>query len=255
MSGHSEGVEKGKFCALRKDKCPCGNEYQENCTPAPDDWTADDKFWQGSSMGVAKKFEAHHLLCVASVTEFIGKKPAIKKIVEQTDWCINDTTNMFAMPLWGHTIKHYCNLAEDGELLDKVKAPHFKNIPQHDYDHNSTGGYTSEVNKAMKNLARTVEEQATDKHEADAKKLKKKLDGLSNDFRSELQRRGSSRCNGTHKAWQKGSKYPESDWYLPFSMATDAIAEKRTFPASNFDNKLGQKILRLVKALGTWGAT
>ena len=206
-------------------------------------------------MGVMKKHEAHHLLCIASVTKFIGFKASITQVVEQTTWCINATTNMYPMPLWGHTIKHYCNLAAGGALRGMVPPPLFANTPQHDYDHNSTGGYKDEVDKEMEAIANTIEEKAAESHEAAVAELKARLDGMSNTFRSTLVTRGSTRCGGTHKAWEKGSEKPESDWYLPFSMADDVIAQKRTFPAPGFDSKVANKIKRLVNALGTWGTT
>jgi hypothetical protein len=254
MGGHSEGVKVDEFCALRKDKCPCGNEYQKNCTPPPIGW-ADYFFWQGTKMGVMKKHEAHHLLCIASVTKFIGTNATIQEVVKQTIWCINATTNMFPMPLWGHTIKWYCDLASGGTLLSEVLPPPFANVPQHDYDHNSKGGYTDNVDTEMKALANTIQEKAEESHEAAVAELKTKLNGMSNTFRSTLVTRGSTRSGGTHLAWRKGSEKPESDWYLPFSMATDGVAQKRTFPAPGFDSKVANKIKRLASALVKWSAT
>ena len=261
MAGHSEGVKVNKFCALRKDKCPCGNEYQKNCTPAPTGWDS-YTFWQGTKEGIMKRHEAHHLLCIASVTEFLGIKESIQKIVEQTTWCINANTNMLPMPLWGHTIKWYCNLAASGAFIANPPAPPFQNIPQHDYNHNSKGGYTSEVSEEMKELARSVEEQAEENHEAPGENLKGRLDGLSERFRTTLRTRGSTRSGGTHNAWQMGLKDAQSaaglttsKWYMPFSMAADGAVEERSFPAPGFDSKVASKIKRLVAALGKWGAT
>ncbi len=250
MSGHSEGIQEGKFCALRTDKCsPCGNKYRQNGRPA---WAA-FTFLQGRKLRVNKEYEAHHLLCIACVTEFIGKKAKLKKIVEQTEWCINAKKNMIGMPRWGHTIKWYCNLACQGEILEKVKAPPFKDLPQHDYDHNSPKGYTKEVEGELKELAREIEE-STDKHEEVVATLKAELDGLSDDFRGRLTSRGE-RCDGTHKAWKKGAKDPHSDWYLPFSMADDGSVEPRTFPAPNLDSKVADKIQKMVAAVARWSTT
>jgi hypothetical protein len=248
---HSEGIQQKAFCALRTDKCkPCGNAYQDNCTPSPAAWEG-YYFLQGTKMEVQKKFEAHHLLCIASVTAFVAKKKEIIDVVRQTEWCINATTNMFAMPLWGHTLSWYCDL-ESGDLLSRVKAPPFVNIPQHDYDHNSEKGYKSETDKKMEELANQIEEKAEESHEAAVKALKKQLDTWSEKFRTTLQSRGSSRSGGTHKAWKKGFKQPDSDWYLPFSMADDGNAEKRTFPLADDEGKVAKKIARLVAAYGRW---
>lgn len=250
MANHSEGIKVSKFCALRTDKCkPCGNKYRTNGRPA---WAA-ITFIQGTKQKSVKAYEAHHLLCIASVTQFIGKKAKIKKILQQTEWCINAKHNMLGMPLWGHTISWYCDLAAGGEILSKVAKPPFKDIPQHDYDHNSPKGYTKEVNKEMEDLASQIEE-STDKHEEAANSLKDALEGFSKQFRATLSERGS-REGGTHEAWKQGAKKPTSDWYLPFSMADDGNVEKRTFPAPNFDSKVAEKIKSLVAAMARWGTT
>src|SRR5437868_1274957 len=128
MAGHSEGVQiNDKFCALRTEKCkPCNNEYQKNCKdPNPATWGS---FVQGRKMRVDKVFEAHHLLCVASVTQFIAGKKEIAEIIQQTQWCINSEKNMLAMPLWGHTIKWYCDLTASGVLTNQDVPPPFQNI-------------------------------------------------------------------------------------------------------------------------------
>lgn len=272
QGGHSEGIEVGQFCAVRTDKCSLHeNEYQKNCTPKPTGWQ-DYSFKQGKKQEVVKKHEAHHLLCVACVTEFIGKDAKIKVIVKQTNWCINDEVNMFAMPLWGHTIKWYCNawkdfdidaddvgdLLEAGDLFTQHRAPKFKNIPQHDYDHNSEKGYKQEIDIDMRALAAEIAKIAKKNHKAAVDNLKKRLESLSEHYRTELQRRGSERCGGTHEAWKTGMKNPEPDsgWYEPFSMANDGNADPRTFPAPGTDpSKLANKIKRLVEALGRWGST
>src|SRR5262249_31987718 len=157
-------------------------------TPAPTGW-ADYTFTQGRKMEVLKRHEAHHLLCVACVTEFIAKKKELKKVVEQTDWCINDTNNMFAMPLWGHTIKWYCgdfadfdldaqdvkDLLDSDELFVRRRKPKFANIPQHDYDHNSALGYKQEMDKELKKLAAKIA-KSKKKHEDRAEELRSDLE-------------------------------------------------------------------------------
>lgn len=251
-ASHSEGIQVGKFCALRAEKCsPCNARYQKNCDPPPRGWAV-YYFIQGRKVEVKKKHEAHHLLCVACVTEFLAKKEEILEIVEQTEWCINKKPNMFAMPLWGHTIKYYCNIVQGGVLLAQAQGPKFENIPQHDYNHNSVGGYKSEVDTDMEKLADQIEKKAEESHEAAVGELKHKLQTLSNTYRTTLQGRGI-RLGGTHVAWQLGSAQPTSDWYLPFSMASDGAAEPRTFPAQGFDGKVVRKIARLVAAATRWG--
>lgn len=252
---HTEGVRKGEFCAQRtsssaKCKCPSKNNYIANCS------ITGDFFLQGTKKMVKKKFEAHHILCIASVTEFVGKDQRIEEIVKMTRWCINDSHNMIGLPVWGHTINHYCAM-DTGGLLTEKKAPWFENLPQHDYDHNSTGGYKDEVDEFMLDLANQVKALADEAHESPEKDLKSDLEYLSDEFRGELKSRGSSRCGGTHKAWKKGSEEPESDWYLPFSMAEDDIAEKRRFPAKGINDtgKMAEKLKKMTEAFKRWGST
>ena len=252
---HSDGIRKGKFCAVRKDgKCDCGEDYQKNCTG----WTY--SFLQGTKIGVNKVHEAHHVLCVASVTEFIAKDKEILPVVRETTWCINRKTNMMAMPLWGHTIKWYCNVDDDDALDDATeaiakvgKAPPFKNIPMHDYDHNSEEGYKKlDVDTEMEKIAGQIA-KSKKKHKAKVKELAGKLNTASGNFKTLLNDRGATRSGGTHAAWKMGCKKPTSKWYLPFSMASTATAEPRTFPTTDDPGKVGKKIISLVKAFIKWG--
>jgi hypothetical protein len=265
MGGHSEGTEVGKFCAIRAESCKLhSNKYQSNCTNSPGTW-AIANFIQGRKVMVEKQFEAHHVLCVACVTEFIAKAGP-SQVVRETDWCVNAKKNMLGLPLWGHTIKWYCGLfadvdednveekLADGTLFKTRKAPPFKNHPQHDYDHNSTDGYKGEVDGRLQLIAQQVKKTAAKNHEAAVKELKTELDNLSDHFKDELNRRGE-RQEGTHKAWKKGMREPDSDWYEPFSMADDGMAEARSFPSPGAASKLMDKIRSLLEALGRWGAT
>jgi hypothetical protein len=251
----SDGIQhrspdgKKAFCALRTDKCdPCGNKYRD-CDPGWEEYS----FVQGRKKKSEKEFEAHHLLCVACVTDFIGKDAKIIDIVKQTQWCINAEKNMLAMPLWGNTICHYCDVEDDGRFQeeDDVARPPFKNIPQHDYDHNSERGYTSEINAEMAKLAREIAKIAKKNHEAAVKELKDTLNTLSDDFRSELKRRGK-RSQGTHKAWFAGMDDPTGNWYKPFSMADDGKEEKRTFPIADDGEKMSKKLAKVVADWEFW---
>lgn len=250
---HSKGVLKGEFCAVRtgtKSKCKCAspNNYVDNSK------ITGDFFLQGRKKRVEKKFEAHHLVCIASATKFLGKNKDIAEIVKKTRWCINAEDNMLGMPLWGHTIQHYCDLSL-GTVLGEPTPPWFCNVPQHDYDHNSTGGYKSEVDKTMTGLAEEVEELAEEEHEEPEKELAAALENASGKFRTLMCADRGFRCDGTHAAWLKGCDEPNSDWYLPFSMADDGVADKRPFPASGMGSggKVANKIARLAEALKQWG--
>ena len=255
--GHSEGVERGKFCAVRTGsdvKCTCDspNSHTKNSSlPAGKSLGVKERFWQA---GYLKKTEAHHLLCVASVTEFLAKREGILRVIRKTRWCINAKPNMLAMPVWGHTVKHYVVLGS-GNLRRKPTAPPFADIPQHDYNHNSTGGYKSETDDEMKTLAKQVEKLKKAHKEPEAE-LAGKLDAASARFQRRLlgKSRGK-RHGGTHEGWLMGSKDPESSWYLPFSMADTGNTEKRVFPAKGVDSngKLADKIAALAESLKKWG--
>lgn len=225
---HSKGIRQNLFCALRKKNCG-HNQYREVCRP--------------STWG---KYQAHHLLCVASVTRLIGKKEEIVDIVKQTEWCINDAHNMIAMPVCSVTVRHYCNL-----LVARAPsvAPEFANIPQHDYDHNSKQGFLQEVDTKLEELADQVEEKKDD-HTIASGTLLGGLKGLSTYFRGELTRRGSTRSGGTHAAWEDGmSNNMSTTWYKPFSMANDGCEDQRTFPGLN--RARAQKIIERIVSF--WG--
>jgi len=187
------------------------------------------------------------------VTKIIAKKRAIAPIVKQTQWCINAKRNMLAMPLWGHTVRHYCTLEAGIKFSDRIRkrkgAPKFQNIPQHDYDHNSQGGYKSEVDTELDNLAQQIEGQKAN-HKAAVKSLRGELNTLSTDFRSSLRGKGR-RSGGTHQAWLAGKNHTLATWYEPFSMSKKP--EPRAFPGVPGDTKLEDKIKALVKAFGRWG--
>lgn len=255
MGGHSKGVVKAEFCAIRKSKCDHA-EYQKNCVPKPTGW---DKpyFWQGKTDIKQKKFEAHHLLCVACVTQHIANGKGIVSIVKQTKWCINEKPNMFAMPLWGHTLKFYCRLEVRGLGIEartkkRAKIPKFKNIPQHDYDHNSSKGYKSEIDYDLAQLASQIRRGKKKKHEARVKDIKAELKSLSRKHKASLRARGK-RCGGTDKAWKKGKKKVTSNWYEPFSMAATGCIDKRVFPSSaggTIANKIRSLVTSYLKGGG-----
>ncbi len=251
MGGHSKGVVKGEFCAIRKEKCDHA-EYQKNCVPKPTGWEK-PYFWQGKTEIKQKKFESHHLLCVACVTQHIANGKGIKSIVKQTKWCINKKPNMFAMPLWGHTLKHYCKIeiggrrGIDNRTDKKARAPKFSNIPQHDYDHNSRKGYKSEIDKDLIKLASQIKKGKNKKHEARIKDIQAKLKALSRKHKASLQTRGK-RCGGTHEAWRQGKKKPMSNWYEPFSMAATGCIDERVFPTSADGGTIANKIRSLVSS-------
>jgi len=256
MAGeHERGDRKGKFCTTPAEKicddCPGTKNYIKVCEPS----------WVGETFKrlvrsktnpfvFDKKYEAHHILCVAPVTqELLGTDNIkIRGPVEQTQWCINNEMNMIAMPLWGHTVKWYCSIDEDGgDIASGIGAPPFDNIPQHDFDHNCKEGYTWEVEVEIKKVAKEIEQKG---HKLSGDTLIGKLDDLSELFEEKLLDDRGTRKGGTHNAWGLAQKEPpDPQWCHPFSMASDAKVSSVGFPARNFKDKVDKWINRIAKAI------
>jgi hypothetical protein len=193
-----------------------------------------------------KKYEAHHIVCVAPATELLLGREEIEGAIKQTEWCINNEDNMMAMPLWGHTVKWYCKVTALGGSVvgsSALAAPPFANIPQHDIDHNSKEGYTWEIEEQCKKVGKKVEKVD---HQLQGDALQGALKKMSGDFRAELKRRGSERKGGTHKAWTLAQK-PTSDphWYEPFSMADEGKWTRLGFPVRDFDARTSRWIEKI----------
>lgn len=246
---------KDNLCAVAADKeCKCGNNYKENCKP-PASWTWQNSFdfkWtnkHGESR--QQSYAPHHILCVASVGTLIilSTDNKVDGIVRKTVWCTNTKKNMIAMPLWGHTVKWYCNLLEETVNPGIQTAPAFKDIPQHDWDHTGTGCYIDELNDEITKL---VMELGDAKHDASTSDLAGMLDDLSDDFRKKLKDRGVRGSPvGTDAGWNKGKNDREgnSDWYLSFSMATDHAAARKGYPKVTFNYKAMAKLRWLINKL------
>lgn len=221
MASHTKGVVRNLFCAQRKKPCRDDNNYRTVCA----------KPWQ---------YQAHHVLCVASVTQFIGKKTKIQPIVKQTKWCINNGDNLLAMPMWG-TINTYYNAAIRLGALEKAGPP-FQNIPVHSYDH---AKYQKALNIDLANLADQIADIA-EKHEDPSGTLAGALEGMRAEYKDDKLLTHGTRARGTHREWLEGlAGRPSGNWYLPFSMADDP--EPRTFPARR--SGAMEKVAKLMKKL------
>jgi len=245
---HERGSEKEKFCGIPgSPKCKCGEDYRGNCEPGWVNHTFPRLVRQKTKkFTFAKEFEAHHVLCVSCVSEGIIAAEGIDAVVRGTVWCINRKKNMLAMPLWGHTVKWYCDITEDGGEVDTTaKSPPFRNIPQHDFDHNCNNGYTHEVLECCKGLAKKVEDKG---HDASKANLAGTLDGLSDHWVGELKARGR-RNGGTHKSWKAAQDSTGNEWCKPFSMANDAFVSSKSFPNRKFDESLTKWIDRIATAI------
>ena len=263
---HKKVSRKGNFCAIRTlepcNDCPSSKNYRDICKPAGA-WKFITYGQQNRKIyGRRRPWEAHHLLTVACVNRQIVQPPAIDELVRETKWCINNEDNMLAMPMWGHTIRWYFNMAAvevrmitlpDGSKMRKtsMKPPPFKDIPQHNYGHNT---YSDEVDTALADLVDDIM-SLKDPHEYKPEDLEKELNDLSSQFRDELCVVRGKRCDGTHEGWNKGLKDRSSNWYEPFSMSE--TPRKITFPFTDPDNKyrgeMGRKIEKLVRFFWTRG--
>ncbi|HLU46459.1 MAG TPA: hypothetical protein VK116_00195 [Planctomycetota bacterium] len=266
-SDHKDKSKKPLFCAVRAEKCECPNQYRDNAFDGVP-WATITfprvlHFKKAKKiLKIEKKPEAHHLVCVGSVTKYICGDVRIAAIVRETKWCVNDKPNMLALPLWGHTVQHYCSFTpaadgikaalKDSKEIDDAGAPDFQNWPQHDVDHNGKLSYKWEVDENLRDLANGIARRLKKKdHGLTPDNVKRALDAVAGKYRKLLTKRGK----GTHDAWKAGeeqardaSKTDGEKWYLPFSMAAPANAEKRTFPG-RFDSRKRAWIDRLANAM------
>lgn len=244
---------KDDFCAVAAEgTCGCSidKSYVQECKPIPGWDDTIDFTWKNKRTGKRQQGAApHHIVCVASVGTLIidasGKK--VDGIVRATEWCVNTKKNMVAMPLWGHTVQWYCNIATQTLKASTRKAPPFEDIPQHDWDHTGTGAYQQELEELIIKIVKNMRQAG---HDAKTSDLAGSLDDLSDDFRELLVNRGKRGTpKGTHKGWINGNANPKSKWYLPFSMANDAAASRKGFPKLTFTNKVFAKLKWLAEQL------
>lgn len=163
----------------------------------------------GFVVGPGKNWEAHHVLCNHAVEGRVIEKN--KEYVEDclwiTDWDLNNGGNMIGLP----TNRQY------RQSLGAIPL----DLPSHQVDHNTVGGYTEECKEWLKiNVWDTLLEKK-DNHEIDAKDIKALLEGGTTTFLAKIHLRGS-RKGGTKHCWDR--RFPAhaehvDGWYHPFSMA------------------------------------
>lgn len=219
----ARGEKKGEFCARAPNggNCECGNNYKDN-GKAPATWdTTGVKFTSKKKKKAFKYFEAHHILSVSPVNSIVFGAEGIQTIVKSTVWCVNDKSNMIALPSMAHTIDWY-------EQRKESTAPPFANLPQHDWDHFP---YLNDLRAKLKTLVKAVQEKAKI-HKTKPKNIREDMVNLTTEFRTQLEVECCKRDNGTHAAYHAKA-------CGPFSMASDANITKRQFPAGKFDDKFG----------------
>lgn len=239
-SQHSEGWRvEPNFCSKRSNRCPCGNDYRAPCKGEMAVWSAvsfeltgDANAWKFPKLVGSRERrqawggQAHHALCVASVTGAITKVEELKPTLEVTEWCVNKADNMIALPVWPMTINWYGKFgnASGGEvtweaLVARTPRPPFKGLAQHDYDHNL---YNERLDKSLVEIANN------------AKRSRKAHKDTSADLVAALERKRarqlvSLKGRTTHEGWCHGF-LGKADWYKPFSMVESGQTE-RAFPA------------------------
>jgi hypothetical protein len=176
--------------------------------------------------GGAYSWQSHHLVCICAVGTRTGKDDKTVVRMEQslyiTPWNINQSPNMIGLPMYRKYVTLYSQIDKikikknRDAALEGVAAP--KNLPAHDIDHNTDGGYTNEVITHLKtNVWNKFNDQVKD-HKKGPEWLMKKLEGASKHFEGLLVRWGV-RKGGTAKAW--ANRRNDEDWAEPFSMATE----------------------------------
>ncbi len=237
-AGHTAGAEKGLFCSLRMETCPCGNKYKD-VMKGTESW---GKYPQRhrTLLVVERSPEAHHVLPVASVTGEITANDKIRdEVIKNTEWCVNDLKNMIALPLFEMTFLHYL-IKSDGS------TPPFVGLPMHNYDH---AAFQKEVGDALKQIGDDAVDN-TEAHEEVTAELLAALNGIRDRYKPELTSRGK-RGKGTHGEFVNAMNANAGDasaeqWYVPFSMA--AKPSPRPFPSGARKGGLSRKLANLRKA-------
>jgi hypothetical protein len=145
---------------------------------------------------------------------------------------------MIALPLWGHTVKWYSKPFKKGEAL---RAPPFKDLPQHDWDHNGGKSYREEVEKSLTQIASDISD-SMDVHKVNPADIKAQLNTTARGFRSALKARGK-RNKGTHRQFKAELAKDAGlrmDWYKPFSMSS--FASTKGYPAQHFQDEVKKKV-------------
>jgi hypothetical protein len=256
---HSRNKFVNEFCANAADpKCNCKNNYKEICKPRwEEEAGTDHAFFQKGQKGswVRIAYEAHHILCAASVGGLLVTADGKGKFdfVATTVWCLNTEDNMIALPKWGHTVKWYCDLKAKTPKSgnDLPKEPPFANLPQHDWDHTGKQAYQSEIDKA---LGKIVKDLTAANHQAAPQDLANALTTLSKKYKAILKQRGARPVSaggkagsGTHDGWMSGRDFPQSDWYLPFSMASKSCVSGKGYPRLDFNAEFKNKLKFLLR--------
>jgi hypothetical protein len=211
VDGHFKGRGANEIHTSKAGTCGKGSgtcDYKKN-TKVADGQTKKMRGW-----------EAHHVVCVQIVIRYQelfrgdeDKRNAIDGVYRGTDWCINQSPNMQWMPQKETYVAH-------GN--DDYTGAWTLNLPCHDWDHTSKGGYFDELLKAIETRIWSrikAVKQSGDKKHFTPEKAKAALKNLASDYKRKLHQRGT-RKGGTANA----IKNKNAQWWFPFSMANAAVA-------------------------------
>ncbi|MFA7060609.1 MAG: AHH domain-containing protein [Pedobacter sp.] len=242
-NNHSAGIKVSKFCALRMEICPCENHYKNVIKGEEPQEGSSFKFprkvtVEQVSSAIWSSQNAHHIICVASLTKILAKDKKIQKIIKNTVYCVNEESNMIALPLFAHTIYWYRKRG------NKIEPP-FSNLPNHDFDHNL---YIDELEDDLKGINGEIKDAGCNNYKPET--LADTLKDLSDKYRQKLNDRGR-RLGGTHKAWgdAKAQESSYKQWYRPFSMASLEAMLGKSFPHRGFQEEVNKKLDSIKEAI------
>ncbi|QSQ19024.1 hypothetical protein JY651_27145 [Pyxidicoccus parkwayensis] len=196
------------------------------CGKAPCDYRANAPGAPGAKAHAFSPWEAHHIICLKSIRAFGDqtKYPEFQSCISEiedtyrrTDWCINQNLNLIPLPLKGTYKQHN-------------PASHGLDLPCHDMHHNAKLGYQDEVTAALKRhvwarIKDAVDNSAPGQAHYSESAVLTSLQTLETRFRAIINVRGR-RMGGPVAVWgMQGST--SNGWWLPFSMASDAVALAR----------------------------
>lgn len=180
-------------------------------------------------------WEAHHIICLKSIRAFGDqiKYPQFQNCIieiedtyRRTDWCINQSPNLIPLPLK----KTYNPLSPKKPDLSQPPGNLHLNLPCHNLHHNVKLGYQHEVTEALKRhvwdrIKDAVDNSAPGQAHYSESAVLAALQTLETRFRKMLVARGL-RLGGPAAVWSmQGST--SNAWWLPFSMASDAVARAK----------------------------
>lgn len=204
MGKHMVPTRRTKIhTAKNRGKCPTRGScnYRDNCDPQPD-WGSS---WHG-----------HHVLPAYSVNGYgrgrgyMAKrvKTWIRKCYRETDWCINQSPNMIALPVWAH----YCEPWSKKDL----------NLPCHLWGHYY---YNREVRKDIHNTIWKKLRKTSKVHRDKGKSVEAELIELSKKWKRIVKGRGR-RNQGTSYSWKNKGK---GNWHYPFSIASYNVVRSQKY--------------------------